>query len=402
MEDNVENYIENTVSFPIALHNESEARAIQFDVYMPEGIGIDPWYGNFQLSERANGYQVSAARKSDGSVRVIVYSQQSGNSFQNSDGEILTLPFNTGEKTGKFDVTIKDIHISGPNNIDFVAPEKVLRFNLKDYPLGDSDGNGSVTITDAVQTVDYILENYPGRFMKKAADVNKDDLITVADVTGTVDIVLERPANNRAAAHRSAPDAQGRLYMDELKMVAGEQNAIGMQIENATDFIAFQCDVYLPEGMTVTRDDNEKLLVNLAGSVSSSHVVSANILDNGALRIVVVSSQNEIFRLTNNNIVNLMVTPETSMMDGSMIEIRDIRMVRASDNSEYLAPDVITAVHFGDATGIDAINGIDGSQEGQAFDVFDLRGNKVRSDVTNLSGLSKGVYIVNGKKVIVK
>ena len=402
MEDNVENYIENTVSFPIALHNESEARAIQFDVYMPEGIDIDPWYGNFQLSERANGYQVSAARKSDGSVRVIVYSQQSGNSFQNSDGEILTLPFNTGEKTGKFDVTIKDIHISGPNNIDFVAPEKVLRFNLKDYPLGDSDGNGSVTITDAVQTVDYILENYPGRFMKKAADVNKDDLITVADVTGTVDIVLERPANNRAAAHRSAPDAQGRLYMDELKMVAGEQNAIGMQIENATDFIAFQCDVYLPEGMTVTRDDNEKLLVNLAGSVSSSHVVSANILDNGALRIVVVSSQNEIFRLTNNNIVNLMVTPETSMMDGSMIEIRDIRMVRASDNSEYLAPDVITAVHFGDATGIDAINGIDGSQEGQAFDVFDLRGNKVRSDVTNLSGLSKGVYIVNGKKVMVK
>jgi hypothetical protein len=90
------------------------------------------------------------------------------------------------------------------------------------------------------------------------------------------------------------------------------------------------------------------------------------------------------------------------MMDGSMIEIRDIRMVRASDNSEYLAPDVITAVHFGDATGIDAINGIDGSQEGQAFDVFDLRGNKVRSDVTNLSGLSKGVYIVNGKKVMVK
>ena len=90
------------------------------------------------------------------------------------------------------------------------------------------------------------------------------------------------------------------------------------------------------------------------------------------------------------------------MADGSVIDIRDIRLVRNCENSEYLAPDASAVVHFNAVTGIDAINGIDGNQEGPAFDVFDLRGNKVRSDVTNLSGLSKGVYIVNGKKVIVK
>lgn len=402
MENNVEDFIDNTVYMTLALHNESDARDIQFDVYMPEGITMNDNGGDFgiTLSERASRHTVSAARISGEAVRVIVYSID-GVSFENSDGVLLTLPFVTGPEVGNFNVTIKNIHISGPNIADFVASDHTISFSLKDYPLGDSNGSGDITITDAVNTVDHLLQFWTNRFYMRAADVNKDDQITVADVTGTVDLVLERPIGSRAA-HVSANDAQGKLYVDDQKMVAGEQNTIGLQIENATDFIAFQCDVYLPEGMTVARDDNEKLLVNLAGSVNSSHVVSANILDNGALRIVVVSSQNEIFRLTNNNIVNLMVTPETSMMDGSMIEIRDIRMVRASDNSEYLAPDVITAVHFGDATGIDAINGIDGSQEGQAFDVFDLRGNKVRSDVTNLSGLSKGVYIVNGKKVIVK
>ena len=37
---------------------------------------------------------------------------------------------------------------------------------------------------------------------------------------------------------------------------------------------------------------------------------------------------------------------------------------------------------------------------GQPFDVYDLKGRKVRSAVTTLNGLPKGVYVVNGRKVI--
>ena len=33
-------------------------------------------------------------------------------------------------------------------------------------------------------------------------------------------------------------------------------------------------------------------------------------------------------------------------------------------------------------------------------DVYDLRGRKVRSQATSLSGLPKGVYIVNGRKLV--
>ena len=35
-------------------------------------------------------------------------------------------------------------------------------------------------------------------------------------------------------------------------------------------------------------------------------------------------------------------------------------------------------------------------------DVYNMQGNKVRSKATTLSGLPKGIYIVNGRKVIVK
>ena len=47
------------------------------------------------------------------------------------------------------------------------------------------------------------------------------------------------------------------------------------------------------------------------------------------------------------------------------------------------------------ATGISGI--ITG---GKAYNVYDMNGRKVRTATTSLDGLPKGIYIVNGRKVI--
>jgi hypothetical protein len=424
MDNSVEGFVDNSISLPLALHNEGEARDIQFDIYLPEGVDMNEWYdgnGNFgiQTSGRADGHRVSAARTSDGAVRVIVYSLD-GNQFQDSDGELLFLPFTTGENVGNFDVAIKNIHISGPDNFDFAAPNHTIHFNLKDYPLGDSNGNGEVTTGDAVVTVDYILEQlYYDRFIKKAADVNKDDIITVTDVTGIVDIILERPFLGRSVIRKNSDNAQGRLYMDDISMKAGEQQTIGMQIENAADFIAFQCDVYLPTGMEVARNENGKALVSLAGGVTSDHVISANTLENGALRIVVISPQNETLSVLENDIVNLTVTTDDMMTGDNVIDIRDIRLVRSSDRSEYLAPDASAFVHLSEPTAIDKILATKGMKmrvEGH-YVIINAESATVLPLVST-SGISRnlqihagenrffienaGVYIVSGKKLFIK
>ena len=46
--------------------------------------------------------------------------------------------------------------------------------------------------------------------------------------------------------------------------------------------------------------------------------------------------------------------------------------------------------------------GIHELKTGQVVDVFNLQGNKVRVNVTSLEGLPKGLYIMNGRKVVVK
>jgi predicted membrane-bound mannosyltransferase len=53
------------------------------------------------------------------------------------------------------------------------------------------------------------------------------------------------------------------------------------------------------------------------------------------------------------------------------------------------------------AIGTTAINGVVVS-EGRPFDVYNLQGRKVKANTTTFNGLPSGVYIVNGKKVMVK
>lgn len=58
--------------------------------------------------------------------------------------------------------------------------------------LGDANGDGSVTITDAVAVVDYILGNPPADFVSGAADISKDGTISITDAVGIVDVILSK------------------------------------------------------------------------------------------------------------------------------------------------------------------------------------------------------------------
>ena len=55
---------------------------------------------------------------------------------------------------------------------------------------GDANGDGEVTITDAVAIVNKILGNASENFNESAADVNGDGVITITDAVGVVNIIL--------------------------------------------------------------------------------------------------------------------------------------------------------------------------------------------------------------------
>ena len=80
-----------------------------------------------------------------------------------------------------------------------------------------------------------------------------------------------------------------------------------------------------------------------------------------------------------------------STADGSAAPLHHAATVGA--NSVLLYGYKVT---IGSGTGVNAVT-ID-----KPVDVYTLQGQKVRSGVTSLSGLTKGVYIINGRKVVMK
>ena len=58
------------------------------------------------------------------------------------------------------------------------------------FVLGDANGDGKVTITDAVAVVNSILGSTQGTFIKRAADVDGNGDISITDAVGIVNIIL--------------------------------------------------------------------------------------------------------------------------------------------------------------------------------------------------------------------
>jgi len=96
----------------------------------------------------------------------------------------LTTTATSESAPGTYDITIAN-GVAPNYAITYVKGTLTIK-NKK----GDANGDGKVTITDAVAVVNYILGNPSDNFNEKAADVNGDGKISITDAVGVVNIIL--------------------------------------------------------------------------------------------------------------------------------------------------------------------------------------------------------------------
>ncbi len=87
------------------------------------------------------------------------------------DGDKAVMHFTENEQTQQVDMT---------------------KLNVSFFKYGDVNGDGRVSITDAVGVVNNILNNSSETFDPAAADVNRDTRITITDAVGVVNIILNQ------------------------------------------------------------------------------------------------------------------------------------------------------------------------------------------------------------------
>ncbi len=249
---------------------------------------------------------------------------------------------------------------TNPREFDpYYVPQETL--------MGDVDGSGQVNVTDVVMIIDNILGKTSWNFNAEVADVNYDSYINVTDVVMVIDHILGKVNLNRAAA----ADA-------EMGAISLSTDMTTVSLTNPSAYTAFQMDVTLPMGVSL----EDVLLTERA---AGSHSVVISKMDDGSYRIIGVSMQNKAFKDNAGDLLKLQLAGNAQ----GAVAINNVLFVTPQGVQHELAG--VNA--FGDVTGIANVNG----NKEVTGNVFDLQGRQM-----NNAQLKKGLYILNGKKQIVK
>jgi hypothetical protein len=128
--------------------------------------------------------------------------------------------------------------------------------------------------------------------------------------------------------------------------------------------------------------------IKLTGSNRNTHAVMWEQIGAGIYAVVVYSDSNLKFSPENGCIL------EVDLSDKDCTEIATGNVVLATPEGERVWLNSLPA--YAVTTGIANVRNT------EAFDVYDLSGRKVRSQSHSLEGISSGVYIINGKKTVIK
>lgn len=239
-----------------------------------------------------------------------------------------------------------------------------------DFTLGDVNGDGNISVTDAVAVVNFILGNNVEGLSREAADVNGDGEITVTDEVGVVNMILNNGGSS-AASKAFADEATSNLLTID-NVIAEDNNNIRVMIKSLEDDItASQFDIILPPGV-VLEDIN---------AADRCHSVSYND-NNGIIKVVCYSFINDLFR--SGNIAELCLKVVSD--DAVSIDFSNIELTR---------PDLSNVCAKSQSLNADSLTGIKGNYHSstKTKEAYDLNGRKVKDSIR------KGTYIINGKKV---
>jgi hypothetical protein len=312
----------------------------------------------------------------------------------NADGfaDVFTNEYAKAEVTSEtvFDlgnITLADMVRDGMGfiggNAKIVLESGTLPFEEPIIP-GDVNGDKKVNVTDVMCVANYIVGITPEVFVEEAADVNASGSINITDLIAIANIAV----GNTAAPALMTPKAATN---DVLSI--GDNDAatgtIAINLDNATAYAGFQMDVALPQGLTLESAE-------LTGR-AASHTLMTGVNPDGTIRLLGFSLDNAEIAAGSDAIIILKVKANTSLGANDSMTISDIFFTQANE-VESVLPNVTT-----NASIVTAIAQI--GTDGEGVNVYDMRGVLLRQGVNPAEatkGLPTGVYVINGKKVLVK
>ena len=390
------------VTLPIALKNKHAITGLQIDLYLPEGISVATKSNGKMLvttTSRMDGNYTITSSQMDGFVRILGYSADS-DPFTGSEGDILNVTLNIGNSIadGDYTVRLKDIVLSDVNNTEYHPADVGGVITVCSYTLGDVDNSGAVNINDVVCIINYILNKTNGVFVEDAADVDVNGTININDVVTLINKFILKRSNSRALMTRVSSDGvevNNYLYLADISLEPGETKEIQMLMNNANEVRAIQGNVKLPEGLSFVTKSNGRLDVKNNNDRSEDFTLSCAVQDDGSMTFAHYSADGFTYVGNEGGVFTFKIQAAEDAVAGAYtIVLTDV--VLSIDGVGYDIPDRTSKLNVTEVDGIETL------LTSESFDVYTLQGLKVRSGVNTLKGLHSGVYIVNGRKTVIR
>jgi hypothetical protein len=354
--------------------------AYQFDLTLPEGITLATnESGKFlvtKTSRYADDEQSLTITKLEGNTYRFVCFSMYNSVITGTSGAILNAildvaaTVNAATHEGK----ISDILFTKSNGDQLKMNEAKFNIVISSYILGDANADGTVNVSDIVEMVNYIMNNASSRFVKVAADVNEDGDVNVTDIVAVVNIILNTTTNNARAVTRTE-----NTDNDQLSLAVNADKSVSLMLDNNANYVASQFELVLAEGQQLNS-------ITLNSNRCSGHIMSYSKIANNKYRVMIYSLDNSSYTGNSGELVNINVEGEGEFV------IDKILFVTKGQAEKYFS-----SIGGNGTTGIGIINAEDVNN-----DIYTIDGRLVRSKANNTSGLAKGVYIINGKKHVVK
>lgn len=186
--------------------------------------------------------------------------------------------------------------------------------------------------------------------------------------------------------------AGDNLYFKDFEMKPGEEVEVEILLDNPdAEYRDLQFDLFLPEGITVVQDEDEEFLVDTGSRCTKKHTIGFSYTDGHYVCMLYSTAKNpltgnsgDILKLT----LKAAENTKTGVLTGYFRNV-SLSKTDATGPTYNEFPFSVKVIEPND---IKIVNAEDLKDQV----VYDLQGNRVEHITKS------GIYIVNGKKILVK
>ena len=359
-------------------NNTSDFAAYQMDIAIPAGISI--------VKDKNGIYMVTSTERyaEDGQLgidliegntyRVVLYNE-ANNVISGNSGALLKIPVTIAEKLvdGEYEVAYSNIIFTEIGGNQLKLPDTTSKIIIKNLKKGDANGDGDINVGDIVEIVKDILHKTTSRFIREAADVNEDGDVNVTDIVLVANIIMGGNPNATRARGESKNTSN-----DVLSLYQNDNHSMSLFLKNEGGYLASQFELRLSDGQKLEN-------ISMNGDRRNGHMLDYYLIGDNTYQVVAYSINKQSYLGNDGELLNIKTSGEGS------VEIDNILFV-----TESIGERRFPSLHSGSMTGIDMVKAV------EPFDIYNVDGRVARRQAVNTEGLPKGVYIIKGKKQVVR